>query len=136
MKFINNRSRKLLLSKQNKHNISASKRTSFAKKIKIPYFNLKLRNEINFFLFRFKRLAYSNKLKYIRKLFFFYFLKYTLSLFQTKVDILALKQTIKIVFTVNNKKYFKVISLNSFSLEKNFKEKNKLSVITRINFEL
>lgn len=135
VKFINNRSRKQLFSKQNKENRKK------IQKIKIPYFNLKLRNEMNFFLFRFKRLAYSNKLKYIRKLFFFYFLKCTLSLFQTKVDILNKKEfegvenTIKIVFTVNDKKYFKVIS-NSFFLERLDREKKKLSVITRINFEL
>lgn len=160
VKFINNRSRKLLLSKRNKHNVNA--RNSFwSQKIKIPYFNLKLTNEINFFLFRLKRLAYSNKLKYIRKLFFFYFLKYTLSLFQTKVNIfnvsnhsalVSLKQTIKIVFTVNNNKYFKVISASkSMALSRasnhsvlptqsplgfEEREKNKLSVITRINFEL
>jgi len=81
-------SRKVLLKLRNKHNIFKIKqkmnnlnRSRFGK-IRLPYSNLKFKNEIKFFSFKL-----VSELKYIRKLFFFYFIKYILSLLQIKIKI-------------------------------------------------
>lgn len=122
-------------------------------KVKIPYFGLKLAKEINYFLFRVKGLAYSFEFNYLRKLFFFYFMRYTLSIFNTKLNIVTLAETkkgfqpIKLVYSLNQGtsiqepkhhiqkiKYTKIIS-DCIDSEQQVKE-NNLNIITRINFEL
>lgn len=86
--FANKVSRKVRLILRNKHSIVKIKqklkklKKSRYGKIRLPYSNLKFKNEIKFFSFRL-----SSELKYIRKLFFYYFIKYVLSLFQIKTRI-------------------------------------------------
>lgn len=123
---------------------------SILKKVKIPYFGLKLAKEINYFFFRVKGLAYSFEFNYLRKLFFFYFMRYTLSIFNTKLNIVTLAKTkngfhpLKLVYSFNHDasiqepkdkiKYTKVIS-DCIDTEQQVQEKN-LNLITRVNFEL
>jgi len=86
--FANKVSRKVRLILRNKHSIAKIKqklkklKKSRYGKIRLPYSNLKFKNEIKFFSFRL-----ASELKYIRKLFFYYFIKYMLSLFQIKIKI-------------------------------------------------
>jgi len=86
--FANKVSRKVRLILRNKHSIVKIKqklkklKKSRYGKIRLPYSNLKFKNEIKFFSFRL-----ASELKYIRKLFFYYFIKYMLSLFQIKIKI-------------------------------------------------
>lgn len=126
---------------------------SILNKVKIPYFGLKLAKEINYFFFRVKGLAYSFEFNYLRKLFFFYFMRYTLSIFNTKLNIVTLAKTkngfhpLKLVYSFNHDasiqepkdkiekiKYTKVIS-DCIDPEQQVQEKN-LNLITRVNFEL
>jgi len=86
-------SRKVLLKLRNKHNIFKIRlkmkklnKSRFGK-IRLPYSNLKFKNEIKFFSFKL-----VSELKYIRKLFFFNFIKYILSLFQIKIKISQAKK--------------------------------------------
>ena len=107
-------------------------------KIRIPYFNLKLKNEMKFFFFK---LAYVKKFDYIRKLFFFSFMKYALSLFQTKVNIynkadprsVMRNNELVLEFTVNNPDNSNLAT--HYKLIKNYSN-NKLKLIQRINMEL
>jgi len=132
-RFINKPSRKTRLFRRNA-NVANFSKTSVRSKIRIPYFNLKLKNEMKFFFFK---LAYVKKFDYLRKLFFFSFMKYALSLFQTKVNVYNKAEhnnELILEFTVSNPeknnlatKYYKVV--------KNYSN-NKLKLIQRINMEL
>ena len=59
---------------------TGKKRKGF-KKLRLPYSNLKFKNEIRFFSFKL-----VSELKYIRKLFQFYFIKYILYLLDIKIS--------------------------------------------------
>jgi len=140
-RFIKKPSRKSRFFRRNANVVNFSK-TSVRSKIRIPYFNLKLKNEIKFFFFK---LAYVKKFDYLRKLFFFSFMKYALSLFQTKVNVYHKAEAdkpIKIMrnnelileFTVNNPKENN-LPTKYYKLVKNYSN-NKLKLIQRINMEL
>ena len=107
-------------------------------KIRIPYFNLKLKNEMKFFFFK---LAYVKKFDYLRKLFFFSFMKYALSLFQTKVVIYNKAESGSVMRNNELILEFSVInpennnSATHYKLIKNYSN-NKLKLIQRINMEL
>jgi len=114
-------------------------KTSVRSKIRIPYFNLKLKNEIKFFFFK---LAYVKKFDYLRKLFFFSFMKYALSLFQTKVNVyhkaepgfVMRNNELILEFTVSNPEKNN-LATKYYKLVKNYSN-NKLKLIQRINMEL
>ena len=120
--------------KQNTNLINNSKRHA-QNKIRIPYFNLKLKNEMKFFFFK---LAFVKKFDYIRKLFFFSFMKYALSLFHTKVKIYhknMRNNELVMEFTVNNPENNNIAAPVYYKLVKNYSN-NKLKLIQRINMEL
>jgi hypothetical protein len=136
---------------------SRKRKTLFKKSFKqpIPYFNIKLKNEINFFMFRLKTLTYSDKFKLLRKYFYFHFLRYIFSLFEIKVILFQTKKVkktrnkiaiarlkkkrnkeiikqiqngkIKIIFMKDNEQKFKFL---------NIKNKIIINIITEINFAL
>lgn len=118
----------------NKRNVATSRNAMMAgSKIRIPYFNLKLKNEMKFFFFK---LAYVKKFDYLRKIFFFSFMKYTLSLFQTKVNIYKKNMRnneLILEFKINNPETNNIIT--HYKLIKNYSN-NKLKLIQRINMEL
>ena len=129
--------RKNRLFKRNAIMAKNSKRQGGAK-IRIPYFNLKLKNEMKFFFFK---LAYVKKFDYLRKLFFFSFMKYALSLFQTKVVIYNKAVSSSVMRNNELILEFSVInpennnSTTHYKLIKNYSN-NKLKLIQRINMEL
>ena len=145
-------SRKILFKLRNKHNIFNIKQkmkklnSSRFGKIRLPYSNLKFKNEIKFFSFKL-----VSELKYIRKLFYFYFIKYILSLLQIKIKIsrastrtsqnmpvrdrLANNSQLSYIFTVfedikdeNNNKTIRLAS-------KINKEKKNIKVINRYSYD-
>ncbi|RYE14884.1 MAG: hypothetical protein EOP34_05175 [Rickettsiales bacterium] len=132
-RFINKPSRKTRLFKRNA-NVANFSKTSMRSKIRIPYFNLKLKNEMKFFFFK---LAYVKKFDYLRKLFFFSFMKYALSLFQTKVNVYhknMRNNELILEFTVSNPEENN-LETKYYKLVKNYSN-NKLKLIQRINMEL
>jgi ribosomal protein S3 len=133
---------KARLFKQNA-NLTNNSRKQVGTKIRIPYYNLKFKNEMKFFFFK---LAYVKKFDYLRKLFFFSFMKYALSLFQTKVSITTTSaknmrnNELVLKFTVNNQDTKNNLSGQNqvpvyYKLVKNYSN-NKLKLIQRINMEL
>lgn len=133
---------KARLFKQNA-NLTNNSRKHAGTKIRIPYYNLKFKNEMKFFFFK---LAYVKKFDYLRKLFFFSFMKYALSLFQTKVSITTSNaknmrnNALVLKFTVNNQNTNNNLSAQNqppvyYKLVKNYSN-NKLKLIQRINMEL
>ena len=133
--FANKVSRKVRLILRNKHNIfkikqklKKLKRSRFGK-IRLPYSNLKFKNEIKFFSFRL-----ISEVKYIRKLFFYYFIKYILSLFQIKIKIEKKNSRLSRLiyeFTVINN----IAELGSHSGDKNNKKKRKTKFIKRYSYD-
>ena len=108
--------------------LSRKRRKMRLKKIRLPYSNLKFKNEIKFFSFKL-----VSELKYIRKLFLFFFIKYILSLLQINIkDILhdrighnnERSSTNSLLLKVDNKK-----NINKYSY-------NKLKRIDLLNLNL
>jgi len=105
--LINKISRKVIFKVRNmnsimkiKKKLSKLKRFRF-NKIRLPYSNLKFKNEVKFFSFKL-----VSELKYIRKLFLFYFIKYILSLLKIKVQMSPAAHRIKENVNISNKKSF------------------------------
>jgi len=130
-------SRKILFKLRNKHNISSIKKkmkklnSSRFGKIRLPYSNLKFKNEIKFFSFKL-----VSELKYIRKLFYFYFIKYILSLLQINIKISRVRSKM----TNNNKLsyLFKVVENikdENNKKKKNIKEKKNTKIIKRYSYD-
>lgn len=128
------KSRKSFSNRRFNRNNGLNIKTFAYNKIRIPYFNLKLKNEMRFFFFK---LAYVKKFDYLRKLFFLSFIKYVLSIFHVKVKIKRIKKSnnlFKLEFTIKNNKtkqlsskYYKTVKVYS---------NNKLKLIQTINMEL
>lgn len=120
----------------------ARKRNRF-KKIRLPYSNLKFKNEIRFFSFKL-----VSELKYIRKLFQFYFIKYILYLLHINITSASFdasnpqkKYTSKTASLVQNtKKGAKSQNNNKIKVKiiqfKNRYSYNKLKNIELLNLEL
>ena len=104
----------------------ARKRNRF-KKIRLPYSNLKFKNEIRFFSFKL-----VSELKYIRKLFQFYFIKYVLYLLHINITSANLVKNTKEgeKSSDNNKIKVKIIQF------KNRYSYDKLKNIELLNLEL
>jgi len=104
----------------------ARKRNRF-KKIRLPYSNLKFKNEIRFFSFKL-----VSELKYIRKLFQFYFIKYVLYLLHINITSAGLVKNSKkgAKSKDNNKIKVKIIQF------KNRYSYDKLKNIELLNLEL
>lgn len=63
------------------YNVGGRRKKARFKKIRLPYSNFKFKKEIKFFSFKL-----LSDLKYIRKLFMFYFIKYMFSLLEIKIQ--------------------------------------------------
>ena len=135
--FANKITRKVRLILHNKHNIFKIKqklkklRRSRYGKIRLPYSNLKFKNEIKFFSFRL-----FSELKYIRKLFFYYFIKYIISLFQIKIKIEKKNNRLsRLIYEFTAVKEIEGKKNSSSNKKKNKRNKKKTQFINRYSYD-